>query len=149
MVKGKLLFSVFIPGIPKGQPRGRAFVTGGKPRIWTPGTAEEWKSQIAYAVKAYLPVSLYTEAVSLNLVFYMPRPKGHYGTGRNSDKLKPSAPVYHRIKPDLDNLVKAVLDALKQAGLYRDDSQITEGKFSKRYAKSVAGCFLSVFKQEE
>jgi Holliday junction resolvase RusA-like endonuclease len=40
--------------------------------------------------------------------------------------------VPHLAKPDIDNLEKAVLDALKKAGIYVDDAQVFlvhKGKF--------------------
>jgi Holliday junction resolvase RusA-like endonuclease len=48
--------------------------------------------------------------LAVHLAFYLPRPKSHYGTGRNSCKVKGSAPAYPR--PDLDNFVKGALDAI-------------------------------------
>lgn len=72
--------------------------------------------------------------IKLVLKFYMPRPKSHYGTGRNSGKIKASAPGYadHRSKPDLDNLIKGVMDGLTGA-LYEDDSQVRIIEASKHY----------------
>lgn len=61
--------------------------------------------------------------VTVYLSFDLPRPKAHYGTGRNSETLKPSAPLLHTSKPDLDKLVRAVLDALTGVA-WRDDSQV-------------------------
>lgn len=53
--------------------------------------------------------------------FYLPIPKSR------RKELKDGDP--HRQKPDLDNLVKAVLDAL-----HDDDSHIWDGRFSKRWS---------------
>jgi len=54
--------------------------------------------------------------------FYFQRPKYHMGTGRNAEKVKPSAPVDHLEKPDTVNLVKPVEDALTGI-LWDDDKQ--------------------------
>lgn len=62
-------------------------------------------------------------AVSVKLEFYFVRPKSHFGTGKNSGKLKMSAPAFHIKTPDLDNLVKFVLDSLNGV-FYEDDRQI-------------------------
>ena len=65
--------------------------------------------------------------------FIMPLPKYHYGTGKNSGKIKEKyKDVQHNTKPDLDNLSKAVLDALTGL-LYEDDTQITDLGAIKRY----------------
>lgn len=48
----------------------------------------------------------------------------------------PSAPksrVLPSVRPDLDKLVRSTLDALKSAGVYGDDSQVTDLTARKRY----------------
>ncbi|MEW2250450.1 RusA family crossover junction endodeoxyribonuclease [Streptomyces sp. NPDC006975] len=71
--------------------------------------------------------------VLLDLVFSLRRPKGHYGSGRNAGQLKPSAPYYPISKPDLDKLVRATQDALKDAGVLADDSCVTDVRTAKRF----------------
>jgi Holliday junction resolvase RusA-like endonuclease len=136
--------SFFVSGIPKGQPRPKAFARnmGGKwaARVYDPGTAEHWKSQVAVAAREALKV--FTEAkllaphfagpVALKLELFFPRPKSHF---RSSGALKESAPSYVCTKPDFDNCAKAVADALTQLGFWRDDSQVCEHVFVKRYAE--------------
>jgi len=76
--------------------------------------------------------------VIVTALFYLPRPKGHYGTGRNAGVLKPSAPVYPAVKPDLDKLVRAVFDSLKVAGVWADDALcVGLGGTGKFYADAV------------
>lgn len=70
--------------------------------------------------------------IRLDLTFVLKRPKGHYGTGRNSGRLKKSAPRYHIVKPDRDNLDKLVMDALN-GYLWRDDCQVVQGSIMKQY----------------
>lgn len=71
------------------------------------------------------------------LVFYFPRPKSHFRTGKYSTHLKQTAPDLHTAKPDASNLIKFVEDALQQCkkwdGFYKDDSQIVEIKAEKQY----------------
>lgn len=76
----------------------------------------------------------YLGPVRMELVFTLQRPKGHFGTGRNKDKLKPSAPRFHTQKPDLFKLARAVEDALTGL-IYRDDSQIIQTKVTKQWGR--------------
>lgn len=71
--------------------------------------------------------------VVVRLRFYLPRPAGHFGTGRNAGQLKPSAPFYPAVRPDLDKYVRAVLDALTTCGAYEDDSRVVDIDAVKRY----------------
>ena len=67
--------------------------------------------------------------------FYCPYLKGHYRTGKYAGELKPSAPKYHIVAPDLDNLAKLVLDAM--TGIFwRDDSIICDMEIRKIYSES-------------
>jgi len=59
----------------------------------------------------------------LRLRAYLPRPKNHYGTGRNARKLKKSAPIRPTTKPDLDNLIKHFKDC-GSGVIWHDDRQI-------------------------
>jgi len=70
--------------------------------------------------------------ITLRVAFIMPRPKSHYGTGKNSGAPKPSAPTYHTQKPDLDNPVKFVKDCLNGV-CWRDDSQVVSLIASKSW----------------
>lgn len=68
----------------------------------------------------------------LALTFFRPRPKGHYGTGRNAGVLKDSAPDFPTTKPDGLKLARSVEDALTGV-VYLDDALIVEGVQRKRY----------------
>lgn len=69
-----------------------------------------------------------TNPVIVNITFTFARPSTHYGTGRNSEQVKASAPPFpssHAIG-DIDKLARACLDALTDAGTWKDDSQVVE-----------------------
>ena len=70
--------------------------------------------------------------LDLLVSFVFPRPTSHYGTGRNAGKLKASAPAFHVTKPDLDNCLKLVLDALNGV-FFLDDRQIMHINAYKLY----------------
>ena len=122
--------SFTVVGGPKGQPRPRAFVHAatGKARVYDAGTAEGWKSAIALAARPYLPSEPFDCPIGLSIEFNMPRPK------RLMRKRDPDGPLRHTAKPDLDNLTKAVMDALTAIGMWRDDALVSSQCVSKWYA---------------
>lgn len=65
-----------------------------------------------------------TGALSVRATYFMPRPKSHYGTGRNAGKVKPSAPEYVAVRPDIEKLIRSTHDALTTAGVWIDDAQV-------------------------
>lgn len=114
--------TVTIYGEPKAQPRPRATARGGFARVYNPTSADHWKDAIVYHAKDQGEPFL--GPVSLEIRFDMPRPKHLRGTEQRP----------HTVKPDIDNLVKAVMDALTKAGWWIDDSKVWELKTSKQYA---------------
>ena len=119
----------FVMGIPKPQARPRAFKRGNHASVYSPVT--EWRNDVKYA--AAQEEAFKDTALTVIIDYYFKRPDSHYGTGRNSEKLKPSSPKFITKRPDLDNLNKAVLDALQDSGLIGDDSAIIELQSYKTY----------------
>lgn len=71
----------------------------------------------------------------VSMVFSFNRPKGHWGTGRNADLLKTSAPNYPYGRPDLSKLARSTEDALTDV-VWADDAQIVS---YRRLAKHYSG----------
>jgi len=145
----RLIASEFISGEPKAQPRTRASsFGGGRARIYDPGTANGWKNLIAQELKKHAGRCV-TCPIYVNMTFYFARPKSHFGTGKNANVLKKSAPNYHIVKPDNDNLEKAVWDCLSHKsgiGLWQDDCQIVKNLTIKKYADDGnAGLGISIY----
>jgi Holliday junction resolvase RusA-like endonuclease len=122
-----------IKGTPKAQPRVKAVNRGRHAGVYTPKTADDWKFTIKYELRSHKGKDLKSN-FEVDLSFFFKRPKSHYGTGKNSAILKDSSPRRHTKKPDLDNLAKAVLDALTDINFWRDDSQITKLTIQKEWA---------------
>ena len=67
----------------------------------------------------------------------MPRPKYHYRTGKYKNQLKEQYVDvgYHCVKPDIDNLIKFVMDSLSGInGFFLDDNQIVSIYAEKIYS---------------
>lgn len=128
--------SFFVPGEPKAQPRPKAFARkfGDKwmARVYTPGSAESWKSAIAVAVQPFLPALPYIGAFKLEQVYYFARPKCHY-KGKDANRLRDDAPTLHTCAPDGENLQKALQDALTQVGFWKDDALVAKWSGGKFY----------------
>jgi Holliday junction resolvase RusA-like endonuclease len=72
--------------------------------------------------------------VHMTVTFYFRRPNSHFGTGANSHTLRDKAPRYPAGRPDRDKILRAVTDALTDAGVWWDDSQVVDGSTRKRFA---------------
>ncbi len=132
------IITVFVPGTPAPQGSKRPFRnqhSGKIQMVESSGKVKSWRGDIRD--KLINPTGERTQLtgpVVVRLTFVMPRPKSHYRTGRNAHLLKDSAPELPAGKPDVDKLARAVLDAIGSAGVWGDDSQVTNLHATKRYA---------------
>lgn len=100
--------------------------------------AKGWQSMVAdAAVQAMidtedLPLEMLEGPLGLAVRFTLKRPKGHFGTGRNANRVKDSAPWWPCVKPDTTKLLRGVEDALTGI-LWRDDAQVVEQTAVKVY----------------
>ena len=124
----------FVEGVPA--PQGSKRHVGRGILIESSKRVKPWRSDVRIAAQeargdrspAPKPRPIY-----LTLTFWFPRPKSHYGTGRNASILKLSAPTSMTVKPDIDKLERAILDALTGV-LWEDDSQVVHLAATKGYA---------------
>lgn len=128
-----------VPGRPVPQGSVRAFARGGKAMVVQGGSKESrerlatWRSDVrAVAQEAMKNSPPFRGAISMQVVFSFRRPNAHYGTGRNAERIKDSAPIDHLRQPDLDKLNRALLDALTGI-VYVDDSQVITLDSRKRW----------------
>ena len=114
------MISFTITGKPIALKRHRPSARGG---CYDPSSKD--KKQIWLQIAAYKPKRPLAGDIMIKLVFTMPRPKSHYRTGKYKHLLKDNVSEYHSYKPDLDNLVKLLLDTISGKGrMICDDSQI-------------------------
>jgi Holliday junction resolvase RusA-like endonuclease len=139
-VSWKLFCCFEVYGDPVAQPRPRAVARKidvideqgrieekWKARNYDSGTTEGWKMLITAAASRHRPAQPFEVPVRAHLTFLFARPER---------LMKPGVPdglIPHTVKPDRDNLDKAVLDALTQVGMWRDDCQVCGGKVEKYY----------------
>lgn len=85
---------------------------------------------------------------AVSMIFWLPRPKNHYlpaNSRRAEVELNPHAPLYPPSRPDIDKLVRATLDGLTDAGVYRDDAQVVDLIALKRYEDQAESPGAKVF----
>lgn len=114
---------------PVPQPRPRATVVAGRARIYNPSTTKVYKQQITQMlirVPEHFPEGI---PVRVTIDYFFQRPKS---LQRKKD---PVGFIWHTKKPDLDNLNKAVLDAISEAGIWHDDRQVADLRSRKFYTK--------------
>jgi len=113
-----------VMGEPVPQGSVRAFVTkSGRPIITHSNkNTKEWRQRIATEGQAKRPIHWdMDQAILLNIDFLMPRPKS-----------LPKKVIEDVKRPDLDKLIRAVMDALTGI-FYQDDSQVIHIFASKKY----------------
>ena len=131
---------VTLPGHPAPKGSLKCVGQGGKHSLIEDNKrTKPWRDKVATLVRSQLatvsePADPH-QAIDVELTLTLPRPPAHYGTGRNASKVKPSSPAHptgHRAG-DVDKLARTVLDALQDAGVVADDSQIVELLVRKCY----------------
>jgi len=135
-------FRCTINQAPLGKGRPRATVgPGGRARVYTPTATSNWEHYAALelgsryrAAYGAEPANYMAGALGLELVAVFTRTKAlatmnTKGIYKHGPKRFP-----HGQKPDLDNVLKAVCDALEKAGVIEDDKQIAVHHASKVWA---------------
>jgi len=136
----------FVPGIPVPKGSARAFVNRYTGRASVVQTNAErlkpWASLISLKAQeaAAHPVD---GGCCLHLDFVMPRPKSHLNT--KGEVRHRCIALDHLKKPDLDKLIRCVLDALTGV-VYMDDSQVVLIDAEKSYATDAdIGCKITIY----
>lgn len=106
---------------------------------------KDWRKIVSVTASNSYKGEPLTGAVRFTLYIYVPRPKSHYGTGKNARVLKENAPKYPLGVPDRTKLLRAIEDGLKGI-MWMDDSQVIAGDCLKLYAPfpEQAGCRIRV-----
>ena len=123
-------FTLHIPGKPVGKARPRLGAGG---RVYTPRETVLAEQTIRAAwIEAGEP-RLADEAVQIKVELGVQRPRGHFKRDGSLSAEGLRNPYPHRQKPDVDNAVKMIFDALNGRA-YRDDVQIIDARIIRRWA---------------
>ncbi len=132
----------FVPGIPRPQGSKRALGRG--VMVESSKYVADWRQDVKQAAWTYrLEHAPLDEPLGVRLDFYLPRPKAHLDAdGNTRPKYAASRPTG---RPDVDKLVRAVLDGISSAGLWRDDSIVVDLRAHKWYADDVIGVEVLIY----
>ncbi len=131
-------YKLVILGEPKAlkRHRDRKPVFRGDGTGYTPkyDPSEKDKTNFAKVVQDNAPPVPIDSPIAITAKFYFFRPKSHYRTGKYAGQLKPTAPVWHTKRPDIDNLLKFIADSLNGI-FWRDDTLVCQViEMSKQYS---------------
>lgn len=126
----QIRFTVFGDPVPQGSKR----VFHGKVVEMAHARLRSYRQDIhVTALRAMQTRPPLTGPVAVAVTFSIPRPKSHYGSGRNASRRKEAAPPYPAKTPDIDKLGRGVLDALTGAA-FNDDAQVVSLNLNKVWA---------------
>lgn len=134
--------SFFVNGSPVPQGSKTGYVRNGRAVLVEANKKlPVWRKTVKFAALEAInqkPWVMLNQPVKLVVNFYLPRPKD------------PKHKQYPGSKPDLDKLVRAVSDALTEAGVWKDDSLVVELFATKAWAnhdfhdQPEPGCFIHI-----
>lgn len=120
-----------VPGEPQGKGRARVGTVAGKARMFTPAKTVAYEGVIALAAQEAMDgAEPYQGPVMVEVVMHCPiRPSW----SKKKQTLALAGDIYPTSKPDADNCLKAVCDALNGIA-WRDDTQATDIHIKKRFS---------------
>lgn len=121
-----------VPGAPEGKARPRFRCVNGHVQTYTPKDTVRYEDRITLAYRlVYHGAEPFEGAVVLRIVAYYPIPKSWT---KKRQALAAAGHLMPVVKPDMDNVMKAAMDALNGVA-YKDDKQIVEAVMRKRYGE--------------
>ncbi len=122
--------SVTIPGIPATQ---RPRIAAGGRGLYKVQAVRDWMKLVQETAFIEMRKQGYEAApkgvpVALMLDVFIDRPKNTRKDLREKEEL-------HTVRPDTDNYLKPIKDALTDAGLWQDDSQVAQEYVEKKWCK--------------
>jgi Holliday junction resolvase RusA-like endonuclease len=119
-----------IYGEPVAQGRPRASTQGGFVRMYDPAKSREYKNYVRLAAAEFAPPKLLEGPLAMMVVAFRAIPKSY---SKKKAAAAEAGQVYPVSKPDADNYLKGVKDALKGV-MWMDDSQVVDAYVRKRYS---------------
>ena len=128
--------------IGKGRPRVNTY-TG---HAYTPAKTKDYEDFVKQNFKIKYPkYEPFTGRVSVTIIAYFKIPKN---TPKKTEELMHNGTISPTKKPDIDNIVKIILDGLNKMA-FADDNQITKLEVEKKYIENKSDKERVCIKVEE
>lgn len=115
----------------RGKPIAKARPRLGTWGVYTPAKTSAWERHIKIAArKSMCKKQLLLSPIGLQVSFHMPIPKSY---AKSRSLAAQHNLIYPTKRPDLDNLVKSILDAMNKI-VFHDDAQVVALTCSKYYS---------------
>lgn len=121
-------FTVY--GEPVAQGRPRAANIAGHIRMYDPKKSRDYKDYVKLAAIEHTPKALLEGPLNLEVRIFRPMPKAF---SKKKAAMAEQGLLRPTTKPDTDNYLKGIKDALKNV-IWKDDSQIVDVYVSKFYS---------------
>jgi Holliday junction resolvase RusA-like endonuclease len=126
---------ITIPLVPKPQARSRFSTRGGFAKAYKSKEQRTEEEFIMFYLKEHVPAQPIQTGVKLKVICYMPIPKS---TSKKKRALMEIGQVPHIKKPDLDNLLKNIMDCMTKMQFWKDDRQVFDIHIVKRYEDNLS-----------
>ena len=141
--------TIRVVGIPA--PQGSKTLTRYGAMIEASKKVKPWRNDVKEAALECYSSGALNMPVKADIEFIFPRPKSHFGSGKNAEVLKASSPKHcvSRGNGDIDKLARSTLDGLSvSAGgsVLEDDSLVVELNTKKRYVNKdeLPGAYIAI-----
>lgn len=122
---------IIIPGQPQGKARARTVTRGGVVRSYTPPKTADYEKMVAFCYRTQGGRYYSDDPVRLHIAAFYEIPKSWSRKKRDEAAASDLLPT---VKPDCDNCIKIIADALNGVA-YADDKQIISVNLTKRYSR--------------
>lgn len=147
-------FVIPSPPVAKGRPRFGANRHTGHAVAYTDKRTENYEALVCLCATAVRPPQPLTGPLEVKIVAYFDRPDRLTSRSKRTGALlhAEEGAMPHTSRPDLDNIVKAVLDGMGRAGIWEDDAQVCALTAKKLYVPAngvQAGVHVFVWRAED
>lgn len=130
-----MTLAFFIPGPPCAKGRPRIGMRGGHAMAYTDSKTARYENLVALCAREKHEGIAHDRPVAVTIRALFDRPLRLKARSKKDGRLLIASEgrMPHTSRPDLDNIVKAVLDGMNSAGIWVDDSQVDSIHATKQY----------------